>query len=108
MRTIIVFCLVLMIALSFGCSKKKAEAPKEDALKTEANQEVVGEGGQVVATFDPVSKAEVDISTSPYSFEFSGATYYFSSAENMEAFKADPAKYITPAETPQTAPPQGQ
>jgi len=108
MRTIFVLCLVLMIALSFGCSKKKEEAPKGDALNTEANQEVAGEGGQVAATFDPVSKEEIDIATSPYSFEFNGATYYFSSVENMEAFKADPAKYVTPAETPQTAPPQGQ
>ena len=28
MRTIIVLCLALLIALSFGCSKKKEEAPK--------------------------------------------------------------------------------
>ena len=108
MRTIIVLCLVLMIALSFGCSKKKEEAPKEDALKTEAIQEVAGEGGQVVMTLDPVSKEEVDVATSGYSFEFNGILYYFSGPENMEAFKANPAKYLAPDDLPPTAPPQGQ
>ena len=91
MRTILVLCLALVIALSFGCSKKKEEAPKPDA------------------TFDPVTKEDIDISTSPYSFEYNGVLYFFASAQNMETFKADPAKYAAPAaETPQTTPPKGQ
>jgi YHS domain-containing protein len=106
MRTIIILCLALLIALSFGCSKKKEEAPK-----TEAVQEEVSKAGAVSPTFDVVSKEEIDITTSPYSFEYNGVIYYFANAENMEAFKADPAKYLTPAETPAEAPattPQGQ
>jgi YHS domain-containing protein len=104
MRTIIVLCLVLMIALSFGCSKKKEEAPKTDATQTEAVQPG---GEQAATTLDPVSKEVVDIATSTYSFEFNGIMYHFSSAENMEAFKADPAKYLAPDEMPPAAP-QGQ
>ncbi len=106
MRTIIILCLALVIALSFGCSKKKEEAPK-----TEAVQEEVSKAGATSPTFDMVSKEEVDITTSPYSYEYNGVIYYFATAENMEAFKADPAKYITPAEAPAEAPattPQGQ
>jgi len=109
MRTTIVLCLVLMIALSFGCSKKK-EAPKAEAAPTaEMNQEIPYHSTPT-ASYDPVTKEEVDIDASPFFFEFNGLGYYFASAENMEAFKADPEKYtnITRAETPQTAPPQGQ
>ena len=102
MRTIIILCLALLIALSFGCSKKKEEAPK-----TEPAQEEMGKAGAVSPTFDVVSKEEVDITTSPYSYEYNGVIYYFTSAENMEMFKADPAKYIAPAEAPASAP-EGQ
>ena len=107
MRTIIILCLALLIALSFGCSKKKEEAPKTE----EAVQEEVSRGGTISPTYDVVSKEEIDITTSPYSFEYNGVIYYFANAENMEAFKADPAKYLTPAETPAetpATPPQGQ
>jgi YHS domain-containing protein len=103
MRTIIVLCLVLVIALSFGCSKKKEEAPKTDATQTEAVQPET----QPATTLDPVSKEAVDATTATYSFEFNGMMYYFSSAENMEAFKADPTKYLSPDE-PKAVPPQGQ
>lgn len=104
MRTILVLCLALVIALSFGCSKKKEEAPKPDAAKKEA-----AKAGAISPTFDPVSKEDIDVATSPYSYAYNGVLYFFSSAQNMETFKADPAKYAAPvAETPQTAPPKGQ
>lgn len=102
MRTIIILCLALVIALSFGCSKKKEEAPKTDAV-----QEEVSKAGATSPTFDVVSKEEVDITTSPYSYEYNGVIYFFVNAENMEAFKADPAKYMAPADSTAT-PPQGQ
>ena len=91
MRNILVLCLVLMIALAFGCSKK------EEATKTETPQTEMAPPAAQTATpdkaIDPVSKEEVDVATSTYSFEYGGMTYYFASAENLEAFKADPAKY---------------
>jgi YHS domain-containing protein len=102
MRTIIILCLALVIALSFGCSKKKEEAPK-----TEAVQEEVSRAGKTSPTFDIVSKEEVDVATSPYSYEYDGVIYCFATAENMEMFKADPAKYIAPADSTATSP-QGQ
>jgi YHS domain-containing protein len=102
MRTIIILCLALVIALSFGCSKKKEEAPKTDAA-----QEEMSKAGATSPNFDMVSKEEVDVTTSPYSYEYNGVIYFFATAENMEAFKADPAKYLTPADSTVT-PPAGQ
>jgi YHS domain-containing protein len=102
MRTILVICLALIIALSFGCSKKKEEAPKTETATQAAKP------GMVSPTYDVVSKEEVDVATSPYSYEYNGVLYFFTSAENMEAFKADPAKYIPPVDTTTTPPPQGQ
>jgi len=110
MRTTVVLFLVLVIALSFGCSKKKEEAPKTEAVSTteSAQQPLRDDGYRIVATFDPVSKEEVDIETAPYTYGYNGVGYYFTSAENLEAFKADPAKYVTLDTTPQAAPSQGQ
>ena len=103
MRTILFICLALVIALSFGCSKKKEEAPK-----TEPIQEEMSKAGAVSPTFDVVSKEEVDITTSAYSFEYNGVIYYFANGENMELFKADPEKYLTSTEITPATPPQGQ
>ncbi len=97
MRTIIILCLALVIALSFGCSKKKEEAPKTDAV-----QEETSNAGAIASTIDMVSKEEVDVATSPYSYEYNGVIYYFVTAENMEMFKADPAKYLAPPDTTAT------
>ncbi len=102
MRTIIILCLALVIALSFGCSKKKEEAPKTDAV-----QEEMSKAGATSPTFDVVSNEEIDITTSPYSYEYNGVIYFFATAENMEMFKADPAKYIAPVDSTVT-PPAGQ
>jgi YHS domain-containing protein len=102
MRTIIILCLALLVALSFGCSKKKEEAPK-----TESVQEDMSKAGTMSPTFDMVTREEVDITTAAYSYEYNGVIYYFTSAENMEAFKADPVKYLTPPPAPGTTP-QGQ
>ncbi len=101
MRNILIICLVLAIALTFGCAKKKEEPPKTEATTQAAP-------GTQSPSFDPVSKEEVDVATSPYSYEYNGVLYYFTSAENMEAFKADPAKYITPTDTAKAPAPQGQ
>lgn len=104
MRTIIILCLALLIALSFGCSKKKEEPPK-----TESAQEEALKAGKMKPspTFDVVSMEELETGTTPYSYEYGEAIYYFTSAENMEAFKANPEKYVTPSE-PAGIPPQNQ
>ncbi len=103
MRTILILCLVFFVAFSFGCSKKKEEAPK-----TESAQQRDDLAGKMAYAFDPVSNQEIDPATAQYSYEYNGVIYGFISAENMEAFKADPEKYINPApaQQQQAAPPQ--
>jgi len=90
MRTILIVGLILLVAFSFGCSKKKEEAPK---LETQTQQVDTVKAGTVFSTIDPVSGAEVDGAT-PNKYEYNGVVYLFSTAENMETFKADPGKYI--------------
>lgn len=93
MRTILILSLVLLVAFSFGCSKKKAEAPKPTTEQTTAKPDTM-KPGQIIGTIDPVSKTEVDPNTQ-FRYEYNGVIYVFNSAENMEAFKVDPTKYLT-------------
>jgi YHS domain-containing protein len=93
MRTLLIVSLVLLVAFSFGCSKKKEEAPKPATEQTAASQDTV-KPGQIISTIDPVSKTEVDPS-STFKYEYNGVVYTFNTAENMEAFKVDPPKYLT-------------
>ncbi len=95
MRTLLIVSLVLLVAFSFGCSKKKEQAPTPTTEQTTQAPESV-KAGQIVATIDPVSKTEVD-PNSQFKYEYNGVVYMFNSAENMEAFKVDPNKYLAPA-----------
>jgi YHS domain-containing protein len=88
-RTIFVLLLALVVALSIGCSKKKEEAPQ-----TEDTKMVTRHGGMKGIGMDPVSKESIPPLTGKYSYELDGILYEFTSIENMEAFKADPQKYI--------------
>lgn len=104
MRTILILCLVLFVAVSFGCSKKKEEAPKTETTQPLSRDEIVG---KPVLLVDPVSKEEIEPVTAQYGYEYNGSIYYFTSAENMEAFKANPEKYLAElAPQQQTPPPQ--
>ncbi len=95
MRMIVVLSLALFIALSFGCSKKTEQAPANETTQTATPAADASErAGKVSPSYDLVSKEEIDVMSTPYSFELDGVIYYFASAENMEAFKADPQKYI--------------
>jgi len=93
MRTILVLCLALIIAFSFGCSKKKEETPKPQETKEATQQR---HPNMLVVLVDKVSNEEVMEIPSPYSYEYENKLYYFNSAENMEAFKANPQKYLEP------------
>jgi len=88
MRTIYILCLALMIALSFGCSKKKEEAPKPEATGQQDKRMMR------VSIVDKVSNEEVLEIPSPYVYEYKNCRYQFNSAENMKAFMADPEKYL--------------
>ena len=105
MRTILILCLAGTIALSFGCSKKKAEAPKDTAAKSTS---LKGDAPRKISVLDPVSREVVDMRESPYSYEYNGTLYPFANAQNMEAFKADPEKYIAALKTSPPAPATGQ
>ena len=87
-RTAFVLFLALVVALSFGCSKKK------EAAQTEETSQVTKLAGKTSPLMDPVSKEDLDPMSTPYSYELDNVVYYFTSAENMEIFKADPQKYI--------------
>jgi YHS domain-containing protein len=106
MRTIIVLCLAVMVALSFGCSKKKSEAPKP--LKSETGQPKRFKSGRPISMLDPVSKEPVDAKTSPYTYEYNNVLYVFSSAQNMETFKVDPEKYLAEMKNMQPVQPKKQ
>jgi len=93
MRTLLILSLVLLVAFSFGCSKKKEEAPKPMTEQMTPAPDTV-KSGQIVSTIDPVSKTEVD-PNSQFKYEYNGVMYMFNTAENMEAFKVDPTKYLT-------------
>jgi YHS domain-containing protein len=92
MRTILIVSLILLVALSFGCSKKKEQAPKPETQTQQMQADTV-KAGTVMSTLDPITGQEVDGGT-PYKYEYNGVLYLFSTAENMETFKADPTKYI--------------
>ena len=56
----------------------------------------VSAAGIALQSYDPVAYFTVGkpvLGSEAYSAEHEGATYRFSSAENLEAFQADPAKY---------------
>jgi len=91
-RTIFVLLLALVVALSCGCSKKKETA------ETEGMKQETSLAGKTTPLMDPVSKEELDVMSTPYSYELDNVVYFFTSAENMEAFKANPQKYIAEME----------
>lgn len=101
MKKIVVLCMVLVIALSFGCSKKKEEPPKPEGA-------AVQQQPKELSIYDPVSKEEVSVKETAYSYEYNGVVYPFASAENMEAFKADPEKYLKDLTKPEAPKPEGQ
>ena len=105
MKKILILCLIIAVAFSFGCSKKKAEAPKDTAAKSTS---LKGDAPRKISLLDPVSRELVDLRESPYSYEYNGCLYPFANAQNMEAFKADPEKYIAALKTSPPAPATGQ
>lgn len=87
-RTMLVLLLALVVALSIGCSKKK------EAAETESVKQEMDMAGKTTPLVDPVSKEDIEPMSTPYSYELDNVVYYFTSAENLEAFKANPEKYV--------------
>jgi len=60
------------------------------------SQDVYQTRDGAIKGYDPVAyftKSEAVKGTDAYTFEWSGATWHFSSQENLEAFKREPEKY---------------
>ena len=84
-RLLIVFMAVLIVA-SIGCGNKQEEQTVE--TETEVQKAKVG------YLLDPVDNTRVDLASSEYSYVYKETRYTFNSKENMEAFMADPEKYL--------------
>ena len=78
-KSILVLTLVSLLAVA---------ADAQNVSPVDENGLAIG-GYDVVAYFSNEAVKGMDI----FSAEYNGATYHFSTAENRDAFKADPAKY---------------
>lgn len=86
MKRVLIICLMLAVAVAFGCGEKKGEESKD--FREQAKRV---SGGSLV---DPVDKQPVDIATCQYSYVYKDIEYNFNSKENMDAFIKDPERYL--------------
>jgi YHS domain-containing protein len=108
MKKALLLCVVIVLALSFGCGQKEEVqenevAVKEDVQKT-AKELTPGEtpsgaakGGTTkkkTLIVDAVTGEKILSGELPYVYEYKGKTYFFKTEENMNLFKQDPLKYI--------------
>jgi YHS domain-containing protein len=84
------FALILFLALGTGIASAQGQA---DIRKKQYNLE---KGGLAISGYDPVayftSQKAVE-GSSDIALTNEGATYHFSTAQNRDLFKANPAKY---------------
>ena len=94
MRRLIMVGLVIILAVSLGCSKKESE--KDKSFRRAVTKPKTDIARKDVSSEDPVSKNPVDVREGSefYSYEYKNVLYLFESKENMEKFKKDPEKYI--------------
>ena len=101
----LLFILGAILLLAFGCAGQKEETPKATTeVVTEETAPVVevytitdedlGTEATCAVCGMPITVAE----TTP-ALVYDDAVYYFCSPDEMEQFKADPAKYINVEET---------
>ena len=88
MKKLLVICLALALFASMGCGNK----PQTDKEST-TNQ--AGTAIRISLT-DPVDGSKIeDFEKSKFSYVHDRVEYRFNSKENYEAFKKDPAKYLS-------------
>lgn len=114
MRKALLLCIVVAIALSFGCGKKE-EARETDVAVNEKAEKVEkeltpagrpypkGKPGESVPAkkeliIDAVTGEKILSGELPYTYEYKGKTYFFKTEENLNLFKQDPLKYIDKTE----------
>jgi YHS domain-containing protein len=87
-KKLLVICLAIALFASIGCGNKPEE--KKSATTTQS--------GAVdrIALVDPVDKTKIEnFEDAKYSHVYNSVEYRFNSKENYEAFKKDPAKYVS-------------
>jgi YHS domain-containing protein len=88
MKRFLTICLVIALFAAVGCGNK----PQTDDSKDKA---AAGAAANVSLT-DPVDGNRIeDFENAKYSYVYNGTEYRFNSKENYEAFKKEPAKYVT-------------
>ena len=88
MKKLLVICLALALFASMGCGNK----PETDENATTMQAGVANR----VSLTDPVDGTKIEnFETTKYSFVYEGVEYRFNDKDNYEAFKKNPAKYIS-------------
>jgi YHS domain-containing protein len=85
-KTLIHIALISALALAVTGCVKKAEPAAIMSV-----EQVALKGYDPVSYFTSASAHKAD---GTYSYLYEGLTWYFETSENLESFKADPAKYI--------------
>jgi YHS domain-containing protein len=85
-KTLVLIALISGLALSFTGCVKKAEPASIMSV-----EQVALEGYDPVAYFVSNEAYKADGS---YTYSYEGLTWNFKTSDNLESFKADPAKYI--------------
>ncbi len=80
-------------------STPNVELPEDPAsyVVTEQVEQPVGSFDETVTPYnDPVSNERVNPTQTPYKVDLYGTYFYFTTKEHLEAFVADPFKYVKP------------
>lgn len=91
-RTILFISLLLAVALFSFVNIAQAGSPEVNVGKSTAGHD----GGPAISGFDPVAyftQSKPIQGLAEHSAEHNGATWNFSSADNLALFKGDPDKY---------------
>ncbi|MBN1164648.1 MAG: YHS domain-containing protein [Candidatus Krumholzibacteriota bacterium] len=86
MKRYLILFMVLCLVISVGCGKK--EQPKKADAKQGVNR------AEKMSLVDPVDGKLVDKGNVQWFYVYGDTEYNFNSKENMDAFIADPEKYL--------------
>ena len=88
MKKLLLICLALALFASMGCGNKPET--DESATTTQTGAAVS------VSLTDPVDGTRIEnFETAKHAFVYNGVEYRFNNKDNYEAFKKDPAEYIS-------------
>ena len=88
--------LLLGVGLGAGCTDSLQSTSDKTETQAEAKPSVFAEDGVAIQGYDPVayfSESKPVKGSNEFSYEWQGATWHFSNAENRDLFAAEPDKY---------------